>query len=51
MGSLLELAKLQIAEAQRETDRRTQANAVRRSRTQPKPSLLRRLTRTLPKAA
>ena len=53
MGHLLELAKLQIEEAHRETDRRAQATAVRRSRTQPtpQPSLLRRLTRTTVKAA
>ena len=51
-GTLLELAKLQIDERRRESDERAQSNLARRHRAPKEPtSLLRRLTRTLPKTA
>ena len=51
-GSLLELAKLQIDERHRESDARARSNEARKQNATPKPdSLIRRVTRTTPKAA
>ena len=51
-GSLLELAKLQIDERHRESDERARSNVARKHNAAQKPtSLIRRLTRTTPKAA
>ena len=51
-GTLLELAKLQIEERHRESDKRAQWNEARKRNAPQKPTtLIRRLTRTTPKAA
>ena len=51
-GTLLDLAKLQIDERHRESDERAQSTIARKHNPAEKPeSLIRRLTRQLPKAA
>ena len=51
-GTLLDLAKLQIDERHRESDERAQSNEARKHNVPQKPTtLIRRLTRQLPKAA